>query len=42
VSATQLLELVFKLMPAAFLADFLVFTFGLWWLNRWRKVRNGR
>lgn len=35
-SATEILELVYRLMPVAFFADLLVFTFGLWWV---RKVR---
>jgi len=42
VSATEILEMVFKLMPAAFLFDFLFFTLGFWWLQRWRKLRVAR
>ena len=39
VSATDILKMVYVLLPAAFLADLLVFTFGIWWINRWRKAR---
>ena len=35
----DLLELVYRILPVAFFVDLLVFTFGLWWINRWRKAR---
>jgi len=38
-TATDILEMVFKLMPVAFFVDLLVFTFGVWWIRRWRKAR---
>jgi len=38
-SATDYLWLVFTAMPVAFFFDLLTFTFGIWWLRRWRRVR---
>ena len=35
----DLLRLVAELLPVAFFFDLLVFTFGVWWLRRWRQAR---
>ena len=36
----DLLKMVFALLPVAFLADLLIFTFAVWWIRRWRRARS--
>ena len=38
-NSTDILKMVFTLMPVAFFADLLIFTFGIWWIRRWRHAR---
>jgi len=39
VNGLDFLWWVFAALPGLFLFDLLVFTFGLWWIRRWRSVR---
>ena len=41
-SGLDLLWLVYGLLPVAFFADLLIFTFGIWWIRRWRRARSFR
>ncbi len=39
-SATDYLRLVYVYLPGAFFIDLAVFPFAIWWLRRWRRLRN--
>lgn len=42
VNGLDFLWFVFAALPGLFLFDLLTFTFGLWWIRRWRRARAGR
>jgi len=41
-SATDYLWLVFTALPAAFFLDLAILPFAIWWIRRWRRLRNAQ